>query len=34
MSREQELDFLKEEASAVKTQLDNLEARIKDLGSE
>ncbi len=34
MSREQELDFLKEEASAVKTQLDELEARIKDLESE
>lgn len=34
MSREQELDFLKEEASAVKLQLDEIEARIKDLESE
>jgi hypothetical protein len=34
MSREQELDFLKEEASAIKSQLDEIEARIKDLESE
>ena len=34
MSREQELDFLKEEASAVKAQLDEIEARIKGLEGE
>ena len=34
MSREQELEFLREEAGAVKAQLDGIEARIKDLESE
>ena len=31
MTREQELDFLKEEANAVKGQLEEIEARIKEL---
>ena len=34
MSREQELDFLREEANAVKAQLDEIEARIKGLEGE
>ena len=33
MSREQEVDFLKEEANAVKAQLEEIEARINDLES-
>jgi hypothetical protein len=33
-SREEELEFLKGEALAVKAQLDEIEARIKSLGSE
>jgi len=31
MTREQELDFLKEEAEAVKEQLTEIEARIREL---
>jgi len=31
MTREQELDFLKEEADAAKGQLEEIEARIKEL---
>jgi hypothetical protein len=34
MSREEELGFLKEEARAIKAQLDEIEARIKSLESE
>ena len=34
MSREEELEFLREEASAVKTQLEEIEARVKDLESD
>jgi hypothetical protein len=34
VSREEELEFLKGEASAVKAQLDEIEARIKNLESE
>ena len=34
MSREEELDFLRDEASAIKSQLDEIEARIKDLESK
>jgi len=34
MTREQELDFLKEEANAVKGQLEQIEARMRDLESE
>jgi hypothetical protein len=34
MSREDELGFLKEEANSVKTQLDEIEARIKELEKE
>ena len=34
MSREQEIDFLREEANAVKAQLEEIEARIKDLAAE
>jgi len=31
VTREQELDFLREEANAVKGQLDEIEARIREL---
>ena len=31
MPREQELDFLKEEANAIRRQLEEIEARIKEL---
>ena len=34
MSREQELDLLREEANVVKAQLDEIEARIKGLEGE
>jgi len=34
MSREEELSFLREEANAIKAQLDEIEARIKSLESE
>ena len=34
MSQKDELGFLKEEANAVKTQLDEIEARIKELEEE
>jgi len=34
MTPEQELGFLKEEGNAVKAQLDEIEARIKELEKE
>jgi hypothetical protein len=34
MSREQELDFLRNQAEAIKEQLEQIEARIQQLGSE
>lgn len=34
MSREDEMGFLKEEANAVKSRLDGIEARIKELEKE
>jgi len=34
MTQEQELGFLKEEANAVKSQLEEIEARMRDLESE
>jgi ubiquinone biosynthesis protein UbiJ len=34
MSQKDELEFLKEEANAVKTHLDEIEARIKELEEE
>ena len=34
MTREQELDFLKGQAEAIKEQLTQIEARIQELGSE
>lgn len=34
MTPEQELGFLKEEASSVKAQLDEIEAKIKELEKE
>ncbi len=34
MSREEEIDFLREEANAVKSQLGEIESRIKDLETE
>ena len=34
MSREEEIDFLREEANAVKSQLGEIESRIKDLDTE
>ncbi len=34
MTSEQELDFLKSEAQAVKGQLEEIEARISELESE
>ncbi len=33
-SREEELEFLKEEANSIKARLDGIEARIGDLGEE
>ena len=34
MTRERELDFLKTQAQAMKEQLEQIEARIQQLGSE
>ena len=34
MTREQELDFLKQEADAIKGQLEEIEARTKELGTK
>ena len=34
MTREQELDFLKNQAQAMRRQLEQIEARIQQLGSE
>jgi len=34
MTREQELDFLKEQAEAVREQLGEIEARISELTAE
>ncbi len=34
MTREQELDFLKSQAEAVKGQLEKIDARIRDLEAE
>jgi hypothetical protein len=34
MTREQELDFLKDEAAAIKDQLEQIDARIKELETE
>jgi len=34
MTREQELDFLKNQAQALRGQLEQIEARIQQLGSE
>ena len=34
MTREQELDFLQNQAQAVKGQLDQIETRIRNLESE
>ncbi len=34
MTREQELDFLKNQAEAIKGQLEQIETRIQQLGSE
>ena len=34
MTKEQELDFLKEQAEAIKYQLKQIETRIHDLGTE
>jgi len=34
MSREQELDFLKNQAEMIKGQLEEVDARIKELGEE
>ena len=34
VSREEELEFLKEEANSIKAHLDGIEARIKDLTGE
>ena len=34
MTREQELDFLKNQAQATRGQLEQIEARIKELGSD
>ena len=33
MTREQELDLMKDQAEAIKRELDQVEARIRDLGS-
>ena len=34
MTREQELDFLKAQAQAMRQQLEQIEARVQQLGSE
>jgi archaellum component FlaC len=34
MSREQEFDFLKKQAEAMRAELKNIEARIKELAKE
>ena len=34
VSREEELEFLKEEANSIKTRLDGIQARMKDLVGE
>jgi len=34
MTKEQELDFLKNQAQAIKSQLDQIETRIQQLGSD
>jgi hypothetical protein len=34
MTREQELDFLKSQAQAIKGQLEQIDARMRDLESE
>ena len=34
VSREEELELLKEEANSIKARLDGIEARMKDLGGE
>jgi hypothetical protein len=34
MTREQELDFLRNQAEAVKEELDQIDARIKELGTD
>jgi len=34
MTREQELDFLKNQAEAIKEQLEQIEGRMRDLESE
>lgn len=34
MTREQELDFLRSQAQAIKSQLEQIDARIKELGEE
>jgi len=34
MTREQELDFLKNQAQAMRGQLEKIEARIQELGSK
>jgi hypothetical protein len=34
VTREQELDFLKNQAEAIKEQLEQIEARMQQLGSE
>jgi prefoldin subunit 5 len=34
MTRDQELDFLKAQAQAMRQQLEQIEARVQQLGSE
>jgi hypothetical protein len=34
MSQEQELDFLRNQAEAIKSQLDQIESRMRDLETE
>jgi len=34
MTKEQELDFLRSQAEAIKGQLEQIETRIQELGSE
>ena len=34
MSREQELDFLKNQAEAIKGELEQIESRVRDLATE
>jgi len=34
MNREQELDFLRNQAEGIKEELDQIDARIKDLETE